>query len=57
MSKFKRFIERAKDSNDSLKKAIDVAENGWGTFKDLAGKHNKIAQWCGLPAVPEVLSK
>lgn len=55
MSKFKRIIEKIYEGGNELSEAIKKAESGWETFKDLAGKYNKLAEWCGLPQVPSIL--
>lgn len=52
MNKFRRILDNFAEKDSSLRKAIDTAESGWDLFKDLAGKYNKIAEWCGLPQVP-----
>jgi len=57
MSKFKRFIENVSDGTSEISKTIKTIENGWDIFKDLAGKYNSIAQWCGLPQVPTIFTK
>jgi hypothetical protein len=57
MSKFKRFLDNASDGNNDLKKIIETSEAGVEIFRDLAGKYNKIAQWCGLPQVPSLFTK
>lgn len=57
MNKFRRFLEKVKDGNKDLKKVIDTTETGVEVLRDLAGKYNKIAEWCGLPQVPSVFTK
>jgi hypothetical protein len=57
MSKFKKFIDKVTEGNNEVQKAIKAVEQGWDIFKDLAGKYNKIAEWCGLPQVPSVFTK
>jgi len=57
MSKFRRFIDKLSEGNNDVKKAIDTVEQGWDIIKDLAGKYNSIAEWCGLPQVPKVFTK
>jgi hypothetical protein len=57
MRKFKRFLDKVSDGNEDLKKIIDTTENGVEVFRDLAGKYNKIAEWCGLPQVPSIFTK
>ena len=52
MSKFRRVLDKFTEEGSTLKKAIDATESGWELFKDLAGKYNKVAEWCGLPQVP-----
>jgi hypothetical protein len=56
LSKFRRIIDTITEGNTELEKAIKAVTNGWGIFKDLAGKYNKIAEWCGLPQVPKVFT-
>jgi len=57
MSKFKRLIDKATESGSELNSAIKSVESGWSVFSDLAGKYNKVAEWCGLPVVPSALIK
>jgi hypothetical protein len=57
MKKLKRIIDSISEGNTELSKVIKTAENGWDTFKNLAGKYNKIAEWCGLPQVPSIFTK
>ncbi|KAA5542427.1 hypothetical protein [Adhaeribacter rhizoryzae] len=57
MSKFKRIVETMTDGNEQLGKAIKALEGGIDIARDLAGKYNNIAQWCGLPQVPTIFTK
>uniref|UniRef100_UPI004049DD94 hypothetical protein n=1 Tax=Flavobacterium sp. TaxID=239 RepID=UPI004049DD94 len=57
MSKFRKFLDKVKDGNEDLKKVIETTETGVDIFRDLAGKYNKIAEWCGLPQVPSLFTK
>ena len=57
MSKFKRVIDKVTHSGSELNVAIGKIESGWEIFSELAGKYNKLAEWCGLPVVPSVLIK
>jgi hypothetical protein len=57
LKKLKKFIDDVAEGNDSLSKTIKAAENGWEMFKNLAGKYNSVAQWCGLPQVPTIFTK
>jgi len=56
MSKFRRVLEKFGEEESTLKKAMDATESGWELFKSLAGKYNKIAEWCGLPQVPSLFT-
>lgn len=57
MSKFKRLIDKVTEHGSDLNNAIKSAESGWEIFSELAGKYNKVAEWCGLPTVPSALIK
>jgi len=57
MSKFKRIIDKVTDNGSDLNAAIDKIDSGWEIFSELAGKYNKLAEWCGLPVVPSALIK
>ncbi|MDK2633516.1 hypothetical protein QMZ93_09235 [Pantoea stewartii subsp. indologenes] len=57
MSKFKRFIEKAIENGTTLNSALKKTEQGWEVFSELAGRYNKLAEWCGLPVVPSFLLK
>jgi len=54
MSKFRRTIEKFSEEGSTLRKALDATESGLELFKDIAGKYNRVAEWCGLPQVPSV---
>jgi len=56
MRKFKSFIDRVSEGNDNVSKAIKTSEDAFVTFKKLAGKYNKIAEWCGMPVVPSIFT-
>jgi hypothetical protein len=55
LSKFKHLLDKISSGNGELAKAVQTAKNGYDIFKELAKTYNKIAFWCGLPKVPEVL--
>jgi len=57
MSKFKRLIDKVTDRGSDLNSAIDKIDSGWEVFSELAGKYNKLAEWCCLPVVPSALIK
>lgn len=56
MNKFRRVLENFSEEGSTLKKALDATESGWELFKDIAGKYNKVAEWCGLPQVPSIFT-
>lgn len=57
MSKFKRLVDKLTEGNSEIKKAVEAVSGGVDIIRDLAGKYNSIAQWCGLPQVPKVFTK
>lgn len=57
MKKLKKIITSISEGNTELSKALKTAENGIDTLRNLAGKYNKIAEWCGLPQVPSIFTK
>jgi len=57
MEKLKKFIERVSEGNDNISEVIKTSEGALENFKKLAGKYNKIAEWCGMPVVPSVFTK
>jgi hypothetical protein len=57
MDRLKRFITKLGDASTRAGKAIKAVEDGVGYAQDLAENYNKIAQWCGLPNVPDPFLK
>jgi len=57
MKKLKNFIDTISEGNTELSKVIKTAEGALDTVKDIAGKYNSIAEWCGLPQVPKIFTK
>lgn len=57
LSKFRRVIDKICEDGSELNSAIKKADSGWEVFTDLAKKYNKIADWCGMPHVPDALLK
>lgn len=57
MSKFRRFLFDIEDKESGLYNVVDKVNSGVDIIRDLAGKYNSIAQWCGLPQVPHFLTK
>lgn len=57
MSKFKKMFESFEEGKSELSKAVKSVEGGVDLVRTLAGKYNKIAEWCGLPQVPSIFTK
>ncbi len=57
MSKLRRFVFDLNDKESSLYNIMEKIDGGIDIIKDLAGKYNGIAEWCGLPQVPKVFVK
>ena len=57
MNKLKRFFDEANDTGTTFGKTVGKIKGGYKILQDVAGQYNKIAQWCGLPQVPEVFVK
>lgn len=57
MNKFRRFIESLDSTESTLIKALQKIDNGIDIARDLCTKYNAIADWCGLPQVPKILTK
>ncbi|HJP18915.1 MAG TPA: COR domain-containing protein [Nitrospinota bacterium] len=57
MDRLQRFITKLGDTSTKAGKAIKAVEDGVGYAQDLAENYNKIAQWCGLPVVPDPFLK
>jgi len=57
MEKFRKFINRVNEGNDDISQAIKTSESAFETFQKLAGKYNKIAEWCGMPVIPSIFTK
>jgi hypothetical protein len=57
MQKLRKFIDTVADGNEQVGKAIKTTETGIDIVRNLAGKYNSIAEWCGLPQVPKIFTK
>jgi hypothetical protein len=57
MTRLGGLLKRLEDPDDKLGKALKGVENGMNLAQDLAGKYNKIAEWCGMPVVPSAFLK
>lgn len=57
LEKLRSLLDKARESSSELGAAIDGTSNAVETLQILAGKYNKIAEWCGLPQVPGVFTK
>ena len=54
MSKLSRFIEGLKDTESTIGKIVAHTKNGAGIAQKVIKHYNSIANWCGLPIVPDV---
>lgn len=57
LDKFRAFLDKAGDSSGDFKAVLDATGQGFEMLQKLAGKYNRIAEWCGLPQVPSVFTK
>jgi hypothetical protein len=57
MSKFRRFLENVDNGNTTAGNVIKTTKDGIDIARKLAGQYNQLAQWCGLPQVPEPFTK
>jgi hypothetical protein len=57
LAKLKQLLDEIADEKTTLHKVVKATESGWATFKNLAGKYNSVAEWCGLPQVPKIFTK
>ena len=53
--KLRRIVEDLGDDKSSLGKAVKGIRNGVKIAQDIGKGYNKIAQWVGLPVVPDLL--
>ena len=54
-SKLRRLAQDLGDEESGVSKALAGVRNGVKIAQDVARQYNAIAQWCGLPVVPEPL--
>ncbi|WP_107040011.1 hypothetical protein [Brumimicrobium mesophilum] len=57
MQKLKKFIDTISEGNEQVAKVLETTETGIDLVRNLAGKYNSIAEWCGLPQVPRIFTK
>ena len=57
MSKFRRFLENVGKAETTAGKISKTTKDGIDIARKLAGHYNDIAQWCGLPVVPNPFVK
>ncbi len=57
LPKLKRFLKESNDTGTALGKTVKGIKSGYSILQDVAGYYNKIAQWCGMPVVPNVFLK
>jgi uncharacterized protein YjbI with pentapeptide repeats len=55
LSKFKRFLKQISDKDSDLGRLVRGVKKGAKLAQDLARYYNQIAQWGGLPIIPEPL--
>ena len=55
MSKARRLLEELNDTGTQLGKTVDKIKGGVKMVQDLGRQYNKIAEWSGLPVVPQAL--
>jgi len=53
---FKAFLEKFKDPNSTYSKSIESVKNGISIVRKMARTYNNIAQWVGMPQVPNVFT-
>lgn len=56
MKKFKELFDSVEEGTSNTSKVIKTVEGGVDMLMNLAGKYNKIAEWCGLPQVPSIFT-
>ncbi|MDJ0836072.1 MAG: COR domain-containing protein [Acidobacteriota bacterium] len=54
MNKLSRVLNDLGNKETPAGKALEKIRGGARMAQDLAGKYNKVAEWCGLPCVPSV---
>jgi UDP-N-acetylglucosamine 1-carboxyvinyltransferase len=52
--KLRKFLIDASDKNSDLGKSINTLKDGLKLIQSISKRYNKIAQWFGLPQVPDV---
>jgi internalin A len=57
LQKFNRFLNEIGNEDSSLGQTIKNMKYGISIVQDIAGKYNKIAEWCGFPVIPSPFLK
>ena len=57
LSKIRDFINGVEKAETTAGKIISTISDGVNTIRKFAGYYNKIAQWCGIPQIPEPFVK
>ena len=57
MSKLGRFLENVNNAESTISRAIKQTKNGIDIVQKVARHYNSIAEWCGLPTIPQVFLK
>jgi hypothetical protein len=55
LSRVRKVVEDLGDEKSSLAKTLKGVRRGVEIARELARQYNAVAQWCGLPVVPEPL--
>jgi hypothetical protein len=56
-NRLRRLVNDLEDKDSNLHKTVKGIKNGVGIAQDIAKGYNAIAQWVGMPQVPQPLLK
>lgn len=57
VASLRRFFERLNDPDSDIRKRVKSVESAVKMAQSVGKRYNGIAQWCGLPTIPEPLLK
>jgi len=57
LGKLRRFLNEAAEAGSEVSKFLDKVSDGVEIVKSLARKYNSIAEWCGAPQIPKILTR
>ena len=57
LKKLGRFLNESSQAGSKVNEFLEKVSSGVEIAKSLAKKYNSIAEWCGAPQVPEILTK